>query len=141
MRFFIAILFLGLLSCSKLNQLEYESFDKYDKIRLVSYSEHRKEAEKTDIIKLVNDSIEIPKVKIIDNVVLDNLFSDKILKILSSKDYNDCSYADCYQPRHIYCFIKTIQSLIFMSFVHRVEVADNQKELKFLIYAQNKEDS
>ena len=116
MRFFIAILFLGFFSCSKLNQVEYESFDKYDKIRLVSYSEHRKEAEKTDIIKLVNDSIEIPKVQIIDNVVLDNLFSDKILKILSSKDYNDCSYADCYQPRHILLFYKNNSIVDFYEF-------------------------
>ena len=116
MRFLIAILFLGFFSCSKLNQLEYESFDKYDKIRLVSYSEHRKEAEKTDIIKLVNDSIEIPKVQIIDNVVLDNLFSDKILKILSSKDYNDCSYADCYQPRHILLFYKNNSIVDFYEF-------------------------
>lgn len=116
MRFLIAILFLGLFSCSKLNKLEYESFDKYDKIRLVSYSEHRKEAEKTDIIKLVNDSIEIPKVQIIDNIVLDNLFSDKILKILSSKDYKDCSYADCYQPRHVLLFYKNNSIVDFYEF-------------------------
>lgn len=115
---FLIVLVCSILlnSCSKLNNEQLESFNKYDKVRLLSYSEHRKEFEKSDIIKLINDSINIPKVEIIDNVVLNNIERDKILKVLSSKDIENCSYADCYQPRHILLFYKKNKIIDFYEF-------------------------
>ena len=103
-------------SCSKVNKKELVSFDRYTKIRLVSYTTYRREASKEDVIKLNSDSILIPNIKIVDNVVLNEENKNKILNVLCSKDYENCSLADCYQPRHILLFYKMNKIVDFYEF-------------------------
>ena len=61
--------------------------NRYDKIVLLSYSEHRDIYRNREELKIENDTIIIPKVKFIDNVTLDNKFSRKIGLILFLRCY------------------------------------------------------
>lgn len=94
------------LSCHKKENKTSDFLKKYDKIRLLSYNKHRHAyGEKKYDLKIENDTILIPNVKYIDNIVLDNYYSEKITEVLLSTE-KECIVADCYNPRHIILFYK-----------------------------------
>ena len=116
--FFVCSLILSSCSNQKKadNKNEIEAFEKYDKIRLLSYSKHRKEYERLKLITISKDSIIIPSVEIVDNVILNKYQREKILNILTTKDIEICTLADCYQPRHILLFYKKNKIIDFYEF-------------------------
>ena len=112
--FFCFLLFIT--ACSKIDNTQVESFNKYDKVRLLSYDSHRKVDSKEDYLWIKNDTLIIPKVKIIDNVVLSHEYKNQIINILCSHDYKNCSMADCYNPRHILLFYKNNKLIDYYEF-------------------------
>ena len=99
----ILIVSFFLVSCvEKPNKTEI-FLDQYDKIKLISYNKHRDVYSTNNKIKVVNNTIKIPNIQYIDNLVLDKKNSKKIFNILLSEQ-KECSRADCYNPRHILLF-------------------------------------
>ena len=118
------ILFFALLctviSCKKQNEKVEEVrsnkfLKEFDKIRLVSYHTKRDVYNSNYELKIKNDTIEIPNVNFIDNVVLKKKESDKIFKILLSPPEIG-TLADCYNPRHILLFYKKNKMVEYFEF-------------------------
>jgi hypothetical protein len=102
---------LGLVSCKKesenidfkvVENKTIEVFKPYDKIVLLSYNQHRDAYGKNCFVKIKNNTIKISNVKIIDSIVLNEEYRNKIQTILGkTTDNKNCTMADCYNPRHI----------------------------------------
>ncbi|MCK6607609.1 MAG: hypothetical protein L6Q46_04800 [Flavobacterium sp.] len=112
--FFCFLLFIT--ACSKIDNTQVESFNKYDKVRLLSYDSHRKVYSKEDYLWIKNDTLIIPKVKIIDNVILSKEYKKQIINVLCSYDNKNCSMADCYNPRHILLFYRNNKVVDYYEF-------------------------
>ena len=88
-----------ILSCNEQEKKTSEFLKRYDKIRLVSYNTHRDVYSSKFELKIEKDTIRIPDINIVDNVVLDKYYSEKIAAVLLSIE-DECLLADCYNPRH-----------------------------------------
>lgn len=115
---FIILLFLPLiLSCQRRagSEKTKEFLKKYDKIRLISYNQHRDTYSNNDSISIINDTIKIPQIEIVDNIELHQNYSEKIFSILLSEKRKG-TMADCYYPRHILLFYKNSKIIGFYEF-------------------------
>jgi hypothetical protein len=128
---FLFFLFsLILFSCKKSDDKKIELLSKYDKVRLISYNKHRNVYGTKYELKIENDTINIPNVKFIDNVVLDNNFSKKIINVLLLKE-RECIKADCYNPRHIILFYKQNKLIDFYEFCAECGGSMQSKNINF----------
>ena len=75
--FFFSFLFF-ITACSKIDNTQVESFNKYDKVRLLSYDSHRKVDSKEDYLWIKNDTLIIPYKEI-------ESFLDQTLKKIEQK--------------------------------------------------------
>lgn len=108
------------LSCKKQDEKvekvqSTEFLKEFDKIRLVSYNTKRDVYSSDYELKIENDTIKIPNVKFIDNVVLKKDESDKIFQILLSSPEIG-TLADCYNPRHVFLFYEKNKMVDFFEF-------------------------
>lgn len=103
------------ISCAEKTNKNSEFLKKYDKIRLLSYKNHRDVYTSKYELKIENDTIIIPNVAIVDNVVLDKYYAEKITEVLLSTE-EECIMADCYNPRHILLFYKQNKVADFYEF-------------------------
>ena len=131
------LLMISIISCVKKEDKISSFIKRYDKIVLLSYSEHRDIYRNREELKIENDTIIIPKVKFIDNVTLDNKFSRKIVEVLYSKN-KDCSYADCYKPRHIILFYKKNKIVDFYEFCAACGGCRESKNINFPEFCSQK---
>lgn len=116
----IFALFCTLLSCKKQDEKVEETqntefLKEFDKIRLVSYNTKRDVYSSDYELKIENDTIKIPNVNFIDNVVLKKNESNKIFDILLTFP-EKCTLADCYNPRHILLFYKKNKIVEYFEF-------------------------
>ena len=108
-----------------------EFLKKYGKIRLISYDTHRKDHGPGRIeLKIEKDTIQIPNIKIIDNIVLDKYFSKKIVEVLLSRE-NKCIVSDCYFPRHLILFYKQNKIVDFYEFCAECGGSRQSKNINF----------
>lgn len=127
----LLILFSALiLSCSKKDNKTSEFLKKYDKLRLISYNTHRNLYDDKYVLKIENDSIQIPEIKYIDDIVLNENFSRKIVDVLLSTE-NECVLADCYNPRHIILFYKENKVIDFYEFCAECGGSRQSKNIRF----------
>lgn len=104
-----------ILSCTQKDKKASEFLKKYDKIRLISYNTHRDVYSSKYELKIENDTIKIPEIKFVDNVILEKQFSEKIFEVLLSTE-DECLLADCYNPRHLILFYKQNKIVDFYEF-------------------------
>ncbi len=88
----------------------------FDKIKLLSYNNHRDVYSGNYELKIENDTIKNSGVKYIDNVDLDSKYAGKIFRVLFTDKKELCSMADCYNPRHILLFYKKQKLVGFYEF-------------------------
>jgi hypothetical protein len=113
--FYFFALFLFGFSCQKKEEQSTFFLKKYDKIRLISYHKPRDIYNSPHQPKIENDTIEIPNIHCIDNILLKPDSSKKIYEILLSNEQN-CLLADCYRPQHMLLFYKQNKLLGFYEF-------------------------
>jgi hypothetical protein len=118
------------VSCSKKDNKSSEFLKKYDKIRLISYNTHRDVYSSNYEPKIENDTVKIPNIKFIDNVILDKYFAEKITEVLFSEE-NECVLADCYNPRHIILFYKQNKLVDFYEFCAECGGSRQSKNINF----------
>jgi hypothetical protein len=118
------------LSCNEKDKKTFEFLNKYDKIRLISYNTHRDVYSSKYELKIENDTIQIPNIKYVDNVVLNEKFSRKIAEVLLSTE-KECDLADCYNPRHIILFYKEDKIIDFYEFCAECGGSAQSKNIKF----------
>ena len=116
----IFVILCTIISCKEQNEKveevqSNEFLKEFDEIRLVSYNTKRDIYSSNYKLKIENDTIKIPNVKFIDNVVLKKKDSDKIFNILL-KFPEKCTLADCYNPRHILLFYKKNKMVEYFEF-------------------------
>jgi hypothetical protein len=125
--FLLSVIF---LSCNKKDNKTAEFLNKYDKIRLISYNTHRDVYSSKYELKIADDTIQIPNIKYVDNIVLNENFSRKIAEVLLSTE-NECVLADCYNPRHIILFYKADKIIAFYEFCAECGGSTQSKSIKF----------
>lgn len=118
------------VSCSKKDNKSSEFLKKYDKIRLISYNTHRDVYSSNYEPKIENDTVKIPNIKFIDNVILDKYYAEKITEVLFSEE-NECVLADCYNPRHIILFYKKDKLVDFYEFCAECGGSRQSKNINF----------
>ncbi|WP_298115131.1 hypothetical protein [Flavobacterium sp.] len=118
------------LSCNKTEDKTSEFLKKYDKIRLISYNKHRDVFRPKYELKIEKDTIQIPNIKVIDNIVLDKYFSQKIAEVLLSTE-KECIVADCYNPRHLILFYKQNKIVDFYEFCAECGGSRQSKNINF----------
>ncbi|MGL2987182.1 hypothetical protein ACSVH5_06265 [Flavobacterium sp. RSSA_27] len=150
MLYFI-LLSVSFLSCNKkeeksseilYNKTENETskfLKKYDIIRLISYNKHRNVYTPKNELKIEKDTINIPNIEVIDNILLDKYFSKKIAGILLSTD-KECSVADCYTPRHLILFYKHNKIVDFYEFCAECGGSRQSKNINFPHFCSDKGD-
>jgi hypothetical protein len=116
----IFTLLFTILSCKKhdekVEEVQSDEFLKdFDRIRLISYNTKREVYNSNYELKIENDTIKIPNINFIDNVVLKKNESDKIFDILLTFP-EKCTLADCYNPRHILLFYKKNKMVEYFEF-------------------------
>lgn len=91
----------------KLDTIEKESLNSFfksvDSVRLISFPSKMVWGRDKIIKKNTDDAFQIPKEKIIDNVIVNDVYLNKITKILET-DVKNGTAADCYEPRHLLQF-------------------------------------
>ena len=117
MKNFIQLILLSFLivSCQRNDTKTKEFLNKFDKIRLISYNTYRDTYTSDEDIKIINDTIKIPNIIVVDNIVLNSDYSERILNILFSERKTG-TLADCYYPRHILLFYKNQKLIGFYEF-------------------------
>ena len=121
---------LSAIYCSKKENKTTEFLKKYDKIRLISYNKSR-DVYSTDYEPIIeNDTVRIPNIKFIDNMILDKHFSEKITEVLFSEE-NECVLADCYNPRHIILFYRKNKLVDFYEFCAECGGSRQSKNINF----------
>ena len=129
--FYIFILLsIFVISCNEKENVTSEFLKRYDKIRLVSYNQHRDVYRSKKELKIENDTIEIPNIEFIDNIILDKYYSRKIAEVLFSTE-KECLVADCYNPRHILLFYKNNKIVDFYEFCAECGGSRNSKNINF----------
>lgn len=119
-----------ILSCHEQEKKTAEFLNRYDKIRLISYNTHRDVYSSNYELKIENDTIRIPEINIIDNVVLDRHYSEKIATVLLSTE-EECLLADCYNPRHLILFYKKNKLVDFYEFCAECGGSRQSKNIGF----------
>ncbi len=118
------------ISCNKKENKNSKFLKKYDKIRLISYNTHRDVYRTKYEPKIENDTIKIPNIKFIDNIILNKHFAEKITDVLFSEE-NECIMADCYNPRHIILFYKNNKLVDFYEFCAECGGSRQSKNINF----------
>jgi hypothetical protein len=118
------------LSCNKKDNKTTEFLNQYDKIRLLSYNTHRDVYGSKYELKIEDDTVQVPNIKYVDNVVLNEKFSRKIAEVLLATE-NECVLADCYNPRHIILFYKANKIIDFYEFCAECGGSTSSKNIKF----------
>ncbi|MBC5836146.1 hypothetical protein G6N05_14545 [Flavobacterium sp. F372] len=141
MRFYIAILFLSLLSCKEEKSLKTidivskkgnNFFETIDKVRLISYSSRTQWNPNEPFDYYSKKEIVIPEDKIVDDVILSEKDKNSIISILK-KDYKEkCTNAACYEPRHMLQFYKKNKLVAYVEFCSECGGSRESKNLKFL---------
>ena len=124
------LLSLFAVSCSEKENKTTEFLKKYDKIRIISYNKHREIYATKYELKIENDTIQIPDIKIVDNIILNQNFSKKITEVLISTE-NQCVVAHCYNPRHIILFYKKNKVVDFYEFCAECGGSRQSKDINF----------
>ncbi len=119
-----------ILSCNEQEKKTSKFLKRYDKIRLVSYNTHRDVYSSKFELKIEKDTIRIPDINIIDNVVLDKHYSEKIAEVLLSTE-EECLLADCYNPRHLILFYKQNKIVDFYEFCAECGGSRQSKNIAF----------
>jgi hypothetical protein len=104
-----------IVSCQKIDTRTKEFLKEYDKIKLISYNTCRDTYTTTENLEIINDTIRIPKITKIDNIVLNKEYSEKILNILLAERKSGI-LNDCYYPRHVLLFYKNHKLVGFYEF-------------------------
>lgn len=115
-KFLIVLVFsLFLIECKKGNELNQKNiskveiknnfFETIDSVRLISYPS-KMTWNKREIMTDEDVDFDIPKDKIIDNVILNKDEFKKVKDVLTYDYKNDGYIADCYEPRHLLQFYK-----------------------------------
>ena len=118
------------ISCNKKEDKNSKFLKKYDKIRLISYNTHRDTYRTSYELKIENNTIKIPDVKFIDNIILDKYFAEKITDVLFLEE-NECVLADCYNPRHLILFYKQNKLIDFYEFCAECGGSRQSKNISF----------
>lgn len=116
-------------SCDKKNKTS-EFLEKYDEIRLISYNTHRDVYNSDYELIIENDSVKIPNIKPVDNIILNKYYSEKIIEVLIT-DEKKCVLADCYNPRHLILFYKQNKIVDFYEFCTECGGSRQSKNIKF----------
>ena len=124
MRFFIAILFLSLLSCKEEKpKYKFSFFNDVDKVEHVTFEEN-KSPRKIDLKK---DTLpKITSSKIIQAENFKDLFE------LLSKEYDKCTLMKCYNPRDILYFYKKGEKIGYYEFCKECGGSRTSKNLDSL---------
>ncbi len=128
-----------LFSCNRKENKTSEFLKRYDKIRLISYATHRDVYSSQDELKIENDTIRIPNLKFIDNVVLNPHYAERITEVLLSTA-NECVLADCYNPRHLLLFYKKDKLVDFYEFCAECGGSRQSKNINFPEFCTDKGD-
>jgi len=126
---FFSLLIL-VFSCKEKENKTSDFLKKYDKIRLISYNTHRDVYSTKYELSIENDTVQIPNIKIIDNIVLDKYFSEKIAEVLLSTE-DECLMDDCYNPRHIILFYKQNKIIDYYEFCAECGGSVQSKNINF----------
>jgi hypothetical protein len=127
-------------SCNEKEKNKTSEFLKgYDKIRLISYNTHRDVYSSQYELKVQNDTVRIPNINVIDNVVLDKRYSEKIATILFSTE-SECLLADCYNPRHLILFYKKNKIVDFYEICAECGGSRQSKNIDFPEFCTDKGD-
>ena len=135
-----------IISCKEQNEKfeevqSNEFLKEFDEIRLVSYNTKRDIYSSNYELKIENDTIKIPSVNFIDNVILKKKESDKIFNILL-KFPEKCTLADCYNPRHIILFYKKNKMVEYFEFCAECggsQSSSKKIKINSICYEQGKE--
>lgn len=127
---FLILFAILIISCSERENKTAEFLKKYDNIRLVSYNTHRDVYSSNYELKIAHDTVPIPDIKFIDNIVLDKHYSEKIVDILLSEE-NQCVLADCYNPRHLLLFYRQDKIVAFYEFCAECGGSRQSKNISF----------
>lgn len=119
-----------ILSCNEKEKKTSDFLKRYDKIRLISYNTHRDVYSSKYDLKIENDTIKIPEVEFVDNVILEKQFSEKIAEVLLSTE-DKCLLADCYNPRHLLLFYKQNKIVDFYEFCAECGGSRQSKNIYF----------
>ena len=128
-----------ILSCNEKEKKTSELLKKYDKIRLISYNTHRDVYNSNYKLKIENDTVIIPETSIVDNIILDKHYSNKIAAVLLSTE-NECLMADCYNPRHIILFYRQNKIVDFYEFCAECGGSVQSKNINFPQFCTGKGD-
>jgi hypothetical protein len=142
----IFTLLFTIISCKKQDEKveevqSTEFLKEFDKIRLVSYNTKRDIYSSDYELKIENDTIKIPNVNYIDNVILKKKESDKIFEILLSPPERG-TLADCYNPRHILLFYKKNKMVEFFEFCAECggsQISSKKIKINSIVSEQGKE--
>lgn len=137
---------LTILSCKKHDEKveevqSNEILKDFDRIRLVSYNTKRDVYNSNYELKIENDTIKIPNINFIDNVVLKKKEADKIFEIILSPPERG-TLADCYNPRHILLFYKKNKMVEFFEFCTECggsQISSNKIKINSIVTEQGKE--
>ncbi len=124
MRFFIAILFLGLLSCKEEKpKYKFSFFNEVDKVEHITFEENdfpRKVTSKNDTLPKIISSKSISKES------FEDLFQ------LLSEDSDNCTLMKCYNPRDIFYFYKKGKKVGYYEFCKECGGSRTSKNLDSL---------
>ncbi|MDI9310723.1 MAG: hypothetical protein QM535_10950 [Limnohabitans sp.] len=97
---------------------QLKQFERYDKIRLLSYNMQRYAYKPENELKIIGNKINFKKdLKFIDDIILSEKQKNKILSILiEDHSKKNCRGSDCYMPRHIILFYKKYKLIDFYEF-------------------------